>query len=247
MKVDPELLYRRLGALLADIPNLEVVDDNWNLLPESSRWLSAAEAVVDAYGDLAISVAFKSYRSSLIKTLNSRVCAREIEMALRDIFARLELIMPAGVTGAFIAAGDEFDSFAVLSKLIRTAKTDVLIVDPYLDASCLTDFGGALNEATTLRLLADSSGVRSDLAPAVTRWGRQFGSANPVELRISPARTLHDRLIIIDGSKAWVLTQSIKDFAKRSPATIQQVGEEIAALKIPAFEDHWARASPVVS
>jgi hypothetical protein len=56
---------------------------------------------------------------------------------------------------------------------------------------------------------------------------------------------LHDRVILIDGTAAWTLTQSIKDFAKRSPAEIVRA-EDTASLKIAAYEDIWKNSSVIV-
>jgi hypothetical protein len=41
------------------------------------------------------------------------------------------------------------------------------------------------------------------------------------------------------------LTQSLKDFAKRSPALVQKIDAEIAAMKVEHYEQIWAVATPV--
>jgi hypothetical protein len=62
---------------------------------------------------------------------------------------------------------------------------------------------------------------------------------------LAPAKALHDRAIFIDKTTAWTLTQSLKDFAKRSPAEIVRA-DDVAALKIDAYENIWAKAKIVV-
>jgi hypothetical protein len=47
----------------------------------------------------------------------------------------------------------------------------------------------------------------------------------------------------VDGTQAWVLTQSLNAFATRAPASIVRVDDETAALKIAAYEDMWAAAA----
>ncbi|BAM92882.1 hypothetical protein S58_69160 [Bradyrhizobium oligotrophicum S58] len=42
---------------------------------------------------------------------------------------------------------------------------------------------------------------------------------------------------------AWTLTQSLKDFAARSPATIVKVDAETAALKVSAYGAIWQTAA----
>ena len=44
-----------------------------------------------------------------------------------------------------------------------------------------------------------------------------------------------------------MLTQSLKDFAERSPGVIFKVDQAIADLKIPAYEDLWKAANPLLS
>jgi hypothetical protein len=62
---------------------------------------------------------------------------------------------------------------------------------------------------------------------------------------LTPPRALHDRAIFVDGQGAWVLTQSLKDFAVNSPGVIFKVDKAVADLKIPAYEELWKTASPL--
>ena len=73
----------------------------------------------------------------------------------------------------------------------------------------------------------------------------QYGAARPLQVRLAPPKALHDRAIFTDQTTAWTLTQSLKDFAKRSPAEIVRA-DDIAALKIAAYEAIWANAQIVV-
>jgi hypothetical protein len=50
---------------------------------------------------------------------------------------------------------------------------------------------------------------------------------------------------VIDGAVAWVLTQSLKDFAVRSQASVVRVDDETAKLKIAAYEATWAAAAAI--
>ena len=53
---------------------------------------------------------------------------------------------------------------------------------------------------------------------------------------------MHDRLIILDGERAWFVTQSFKDLAVRQPTTISRTPQEIAELKIKTYETIWGDA-----
>ena len=130
-------------------------------------------------------------------------------------------------------------------ELLQTANSDVLIVDPYMDETALTEFGAAVPAGVLLRLLADQNTHKPTLQSAATRWASQHGVNRPIQVRLAAHRTLHGRAIFIDQTTAWTLTQSLKDFAKRSPAEIVRA-DDIAALKIAAYEVIWAGAVIVI-
>jgi len=48
---------------------------------------------------------------------------------------------------------------------MSSAKRDAFVVDPYMDDTVLTDFGGTLVDGVTLRLLTDQATVKPSLAP----------------------------------------------------------------------------------
>jgi hypothetical protein len=114
-----------------------------------------------------------------------------------------------------------------------------------MDETALTDFGEAVPTGVQLRLLADEASVKTSLSPAARLWGTQHGPTRPLQVRCAPPKTLHDRAIFVDKTTAWLLTQSLKDFAKRSPAEIVRA-DDTASLKIAAYEAAWAVAKVIV-
>lgn len=240
MATDPETLYRQLGRLIETMPDLlEVPVSN-----EVHLWLARAFALVKEVGNLADPALFSVTVNNLGTTARFQA-AGEIKNIVFRAFAIAEMGAPAGVSGAFIPVGDSFDAFAALSKVLRTATKDVLIIDPYMDETALTEFGGAVSENVCLRLMADQASCKSTLQPAANKWVQQYGITRPLLVRLAPQKTLHDRAIFIDQTTAWTLTQSLKDFAKRSPAEIVRA-DDTAALKIAAYEEVWASAQVII-
>jgi hypothetical protein len=47
--------------------------------------------------------------------------------------AVVEVELPASSAGAFIPTGNTFDALAAVIKIFALAKTELLVVDPYLD------------------------------------------------------------------------------------------------------------------
>jgi hypothetical protein len=127
------------------------------------------------------------------------------------------------------------------TRVFGSAGSDILLVDPYMDGTILTDFAGSAPSNVSLRLLTDSATVKPDLEPAAKRWKQQHATRH-LELRLAPPRRLHDRVILVDRTKAWAITQSLKDLAKRSPAEIIR-SDDTAALKVAAYEAEWVTAT----
>jgi hypothetical protein len=246
-KLGSEALYRQLGHHIATVPNLAQMDH-----PEVMLWLGRAFALVAATGDGAAARRVKRLHKLLRTRISPDPLKRNHElislnvMELMDILYRAlavaELNAPSAVQGAFIPAGSPFDAMAAMGKVLGTAKTDVLIVDPYMDEKALTDFAGLTLAGVSTRLLADEANHKATLKPAISRWVAQYGASRPLETRLTPPRTLHDRLLVIDGTHAWILTQSLNAFASRSPASIVRADDETAGLKIATYESIWQAA-----
>jgi hypothetical protein len=235
--LDAQELYVRLGRLIAEMPNFYV--SNF----ETMKWLSQAIALLELTGALDDIVRLNDAADHVAEHPN--IYAKAIPPIMYRALARAELKAPASVSGKFIPAGNALDAMAAVGKVLKEAKQQALIVDPYMDETLLNDFAVMLQDGISLRLLSDSHSVKPSLKPAVQRWSTQHGARRPIEARNTPPRALHDRLIIVDDSRTWTLTQSFKDLAARSPASIILVDADIAALKIPAYAALWANAQPV--
>lgn len=238
--MDSETLYRQLGRLIETAPDFSGYG---SLSSDQLQWLGRAHALVVASGDLMtraeLELALKGMQGP-----TRADASKTLMLALYKVLAGAELKAPPGAQGSFIPAGNRFDAFAAVTKVLQTAQADVLIVDPYMDETVLTDFGGGISQGIALRLLADQASVKATLTPAAAAWKAQHQNNRPLSVRLASAKALHDRAIFIDGKTAWLLTQSLKDFAKRSPAEIVRA-DDTASLKIAAYEAMWVNASVI--
>jgi hypothetical protein len=243
MALDPESIYRQLGRLLAAPPDSLLVMSTKKL-----EWLARVRALVAATGDIEASAQFSMGMAMLSapgSTMKNKEGEEQLLFAAYSALASAELKAPAGVKGAFIPASNSFDAFAALAKVLESAKQDVMIVDPYLDETALTEFGGIVPAGVTYRLLSDKASHKPTLQVAAGKWQAQHGGARPLAVRLAGPRTLHDRAIFVDKAVAWILTQSLKDFAKHSPAEIVRA-DDTANLKIHAYEKIWETAEVVI-
>jgi len=238
MPFDPESLYVQLGRLVETMPDLA----SDAVSPEANRWLGRAAALVEATGDLGDLTALKMAADTLTNRALRYGSSQTIAAIIYRALARAELKAPASAHGAFIPAGESFTAIAAVSKVVAAARQSLLIVDPYADAKALTDFAVLAPEGVQVRILSDAGTVKPSLKPAAESWAKQYDSSRPLEIRLAPARSLHDRLITVDDAQAWTLTQSLKDFAARSPASIVRVDAETADLKLRAYAAIWQSA-----
>lgn len=235
----------RARGLVQTEPNFRTIGDDNQVSPETLKWIGQLAALIDAMKLTKESLNLSLAEGMLVRSQGSNG-GTQIRAVLYKVLACAELNAPAAAQGAFIAAGDQVDAYGVISKILETASSRLLIVDPYMDATLVTDFLAAVPEGVEMRLLADEASVKDTLVPAAHRWKEQHGISRPLEARFASKRSLHDRLIIVDDSQVWSLTQSIKDFAKRSHAAALKVDEETGVLKITAYSDAWDTAHVVV-
>lgn len=243
---DPQAVFVELGALLASIPNLRAVDDRGQIPDATLIWLAELDSMIEQLGGAGgLSIELNVASNLLISTSGQGVYASKVKLVAMKALALARSRAPIASRGAFIPTGADFDAFTAMSEVFQTARYSVLIVDPYMDATALTSFAVLAAEGVRVDLLTDRGGMRPDLAAAAKAWIGQYRDRRPIRIRAAAARSLHDRALIVDDGPAWILTQSLKDFAARSPATIQRVDTELAGLKQAAYADIW-RAGDVV-
>lgn len=240
MPLDPAYLYTLIGRHIEEAPDLT----EWPLPSESQRWLGRAVMLVEQTNDIADHVQLRDSINRL-SSAGRRVHAQNIMLTLYRALARAEINAPNSDQGAFISTGSAFDAMVAIGKVLQSSNTDILFVDPYMDERILSDFALLAPERVKIRLLADINDRKASLGPAVHRWIKQYAEIRPLEVRLAPHRALHDRIIFVDQSDAWVLTQSFNSFAERSPASISRSNSEIAEVKIAAYRAMWEGASPI--
>jgi len=209
----------------------------------SRRWIARAGALISSTRDQVESLHFNSCADHLGGALHT-INANSILSIIHRALATAELAAPGGVQGAFIPVGAGFDAFQAIGKVLGTARRDALIVDPYMGLAVLTDYARLAAEEVVLRLLADSASVDKDkMRAGLDRWRAQFKRARSIEMRLTPPRALHDRLIVIDAGTVWSLTQSLEHFASRSPASVVRVDGDVGDMKRRAYETLWETAT----
>lgn len=245
MPLSGEGLYTQIGQLLVDMPDL--LNHEWNT-PAGRMWLGRASALLEASGAGADAITFKMAVQSLSSNVfqpGHESTVQRMTAILYHALAVAELNAPVAAQNGFIPVGEPYTALAAVARVFNEATTTVLVIDPYADANLLTEFAVQASEGIMINVLADRSHVKPGLAPAKQAWTAQYGARRPLDIRLTPAGRLHDRLIIVDGRKVWNIGQSLNGLGRRSPTALTHVNEETARLKIQAYDQLWAEAAPI--
>jgi hypothetical protein len=232
--MEPEILLAQLRALIERAPD-------WSEYSPGSRehqtWLGQAHALVLRWNDMeAIQV---KVASDFLYDTNSRPRnVGAILGALHRAIADLELKVPPNNEGSF-AAGDVYDFFKTLNKVIASAEKSIFIIDPYLDDTVFDHYLTSRQPDVTVRLMLNKKA--NSLLPATQKYIAQHG---PV-LEARKSKAIHDRVIFVDNYVCWVVGQSVKDAAKAKPTYLNQLPPDIVPAKLENYENIWATATPL--
>ena len=103
--------------------------------------------------------------------------------------------------------GQVFDAYELASKIIRSAKISIVLIDNYIDETTLTHLSKK-SKAVKVLLLTKTMSNQSILD--VNKANEQYGN---FEIRVFAYS--HDRFIIIDNSDVYHLGASLKDLGKK--------------------------------
>lgn len=237
MTSDDESLFVQLKELVTTMPDLQ--NDDW-ATHAGRTWMARAYALVHASGERVEAENIRVAMDGLGTVLHARNIGT-IMNAVHRVLAKAELAAPSALRGQFIAAGETFSALAAVAKVFARAKSDLLLVDAFADHTIIIDFAVMAPEQVHIRVLAaDKEARKAAIRPALQRWHDQFGAARPLSIRVVPAASLHDRLIVVDGTETWHPGQSFNGLAGRSLTSISRDDAELATQKVEAYTALWA-------
>ncbi|RZJ45945.1 MAG: hypothetical protein EON86_00355 [Brevundimonas sp.] len=237
----PEQLLAMLEAVIKEAPPLRY---EVPLTEGDLRWLGRAEALIEASGAIVALGQFRAARSNLGSYMHS---VSDVLAPLHNAYCRVELAAPQALRGAFIPAGETWNGYAALVKLIQKECDDLLLVDPYLSADFFIDLAPHCSARGGVRCLATQrKEYHPALSAAASKWSADpISSDKAIAVRYASSGSLHDRLIIIDRKEAWLITQSFKDVARRSPASVSRAEPEVGRLKAEHYDALWEHSDPI--
>jgi hypothetical protein len=200
--------------------------------PENRAWIARTVAAI-SHWDLVSGTQARAYARAI-----HHVMARDAGVGIDGLFGllyeaqssvRLSTIGPVSTA---IGHGQVFDYFDEIRKLIAEAGTDLLIVDPYMDADFVSRYLQDVRDGVALRLLGRER--LSSLLPAIQALVQQNKSS--IVVRTSP--NFHDRYMFVDGKACYQSGASFKDGAKNAPTTITQITDAFSGVR-DTYEVMW--------
>ena len=103
--------------------------------------------------------------------------------------------------------GQVFDAYELASRIIRSAKSHIILIDNYIDESTLTHLTKKTKEVTVLLL---TKTISNQLTLDVKKANEQYD-----HIEIKSFDKSHDRFLIIDKTEVYHLGASLKDLGKK--------------------------------
>jgi len=103
--------------------------------------------------------------------------------------------------------GQVFDAYELTSKIIRSAKSNIVLIDSYIDESTLTHLAKKTKGVNVLLLTKNTN---KQLELDLKKANEQYGN-----FTLKPFAQSHDRFLIIDQTEVYHLGASLKDLGKK--------------------------------
>jgi hypothetical protein len=130
----------------------------------------------------------------------------EADQKFERVFKALESKDVIPSQGVFFD-GQVFDAYELASKIIRSAKSSIVLIDNYVNETTLTHLS---KKAKSVRVHLLTKTISKQLKLDVQKANEQYGN-----FEAKPFAQSHDRFLIIDGKEVYHLGASLKDLGKK--------------------------------
>ena len=128
--------------------------------------------------------------------------------------------------------GQIFDAYELASKIIRTARHTIVLIDNYMDESTLTHLS---KKKKNVKVILLSKNAGKQLLLDVQKANEQYRN-----FELIPFTKSHDRFLIIDNTEVYHLGASLKDlgkkwfaFSKLDAASVSSIIQSVAGVLPP--------------
>jgi hypothetical protein len=147
-------------------------------------------------------------------TINNRINLLELKLntdigKLTKKMNEIELIISTNELpnqGVFFD-GQIFDAYELMSKIIRSAKKEIILVDNYIDESVLMHLS---KRAANVEAVIHTQKITEQLQLDLAKHNEQYPT-----IEIKTLKMAHDRFLILDQKELFHIGASLKDLGKR--------------------------------
>ena len=129
-------------------------------------------------------------------------------------------LLPQGI----LETGAEFDAFRFVTRLVESAKKEIVLIDPYSDALTLEVLAKKA-KGVKVRLICRAMNWLKPTATEIAKFNRQYKG-----LTVERSDNFHDRFVIIDGAELYNLGSSINSLGRRLTTYTTRDPKEIAKV-----------------
>lgn len=183
-----------------------------------------------------IITAFIEMRKILVNNFGLMQRVENIEKKLivadqqfEQVFKALENKATIPTQGVFFD-GQVFDAYELTSKIIKSAKQSIVLIDNYIDESVIIHLSKKYDNVKVLLL---NKNINKQIELDIKKANEQYGN-----FELKKFDKSHDRFLIIDNQEVYHLGASLKDlgkkwfaFSKLEPKSIENLLNEINKLK----------------
>ena len=205
-ELDKKSVYANFAYTAADGKSYDVEHYNLDVI------ISVGYRVKSKQGTHFRIWATKVLKNHLLKgyTINKRIDRLENNMeTLKEKVNEIDLQINTHLipTQGVFFDGQVFDAYELASKIIRSAKQSIVLIDNYIDETTLTHLA---KKKRTVPVLLLAKHISKQLNLDIQKANEQYGN-----FRVKQFTQSHDRFLIIDGNDVYHLGASLKDLGKK--------------------------------
>jgi hypothetical protein len=103
--------------------------------------------------------------------------------------------------------GQLFDAYELISKIIRSATQEIILIDNYIDESVLIQLS---KRATNVEAILYTQKITAQLQLDLAKHNEQYPG-----IQIKTLKTAHDRFLILDRKELYHIGASLKDLGRK--------------------------------
>lgn len=170
----------------------------------SSTAIDVSIKIMDAFVEMRKVIFHSSLTNFRIDKIEQKQLESEKKFEL--VFKALEAKREISEQGVFFE-GQIFDAYFITSKIIRSAKRNIVLIDSYIDESTLIHL---TKKNINVKVLILSKNINNQILLDVKKVNEQYP-----EFEIKKYNFSHDRFLIIDNKNDYHIGASLKDLGKK--------------------------------